>query len=210
MIRARQRGGFMLSLLFSAEASSLAEFAISLPLLVVLVVGIFDFGGAFNQKQELNTAVREGARFGASQPTNDLAYTTAPPSIDAIRYLVDNYLLNSRINDCGLATVTPPSWSANGWVYNATGCPGTLTLTIAKDPLLGTPGTTTPTCSLKVPAGTYGSPDPIPTAVYVACTQVSISYPYQWHFNSVVQLLVPGASLGLTPIFTSSTVPNTN
>ncbi|MGA7380136.1 MAG: TadE/TadG family type IV pilus assembly protein, partial [Terriglobales bacterium] len=99
MIHPRPRGRNPLSLrawvdrFASIEASSLAEFAVALPLLVVLVVGIFDFGGAFNQKQELNAAVREGARLGASQPTNDLAYGIAPPSCDAVRYLVEAYLL---------------------------------------------------------------------------------------------------------------------
>jgi Flp pilus assembly protein TadG len=78
------------------EAAALIEFAVALPLLVVLVVGIFDFGGAFNLKQELNNAVREGANFGASQPTNDLALTK-PPSVDAVRYLVASYLQASRI-----------------------------------------------------------------------------------------------------------------
>ncbi len=215
MIHPRPRGGRPLRLrawvgqFASIEASSLAEFAVALPLLVVLVVGIFDFGGAFNQKQELNAAVREGARFGASQPTNDLAYTTAPPSIDAVRYLVDTYLLNSKINDCGLATTTVPGWSPAGWVYTAnTGCPGTLTLTIAKDPQTGA-GNPIPTCSLLAPSNSYGSPNPLPK-VYVACTQVLISYPYQWHFNSVIQVLVPGSTIALTQIVTSATVPNMN
>jgi Flp pilus assembly protein TadG len=219
MVPARARNGTHLSLnsranfVTSAEASSLAEFAIALPLLVVLVVGIFDFGGAFNQKQELNTAVREGARFGAAQPTNDLAYTAAPPSIDAVRYLVDAYLLNSRINDCGLSTAAVPAWSLTGWVYTAnTGCPGNLTLTIAKDPQFSNAGTgsPTPTCGLTIPAGTYGSPNPIPKVVNVSCTYVSISYPYQWHFNSVIQLLVPGSTIALTQIITSATAPNMN
>ena len=62
----------------STEAAALIEFAVALPLLVVLVVGIFDFGGAFNLKQELNNAAREGARFGASQPTNDLSNSGTP------------------------------------------------------------------------------------------------------------------------------------
>ncbi|MGB7586080.1 MAG: TadE/TadG family type IV pilus assembly protein [Terriglobales bacterium] len=191
----------------STQASSLAEFAIALPLLVVLVVGIFDFGGAFNQKQELNTAMREGARFGASQPTDDLAYTTAPPTIDAIRYLVDAYLLTSKINDCGLGTSGLVSSPGPPWVYTtSTGCPGTLTLTIAKDPESG--GANTPTCSLSATA--YGSPNPLPRTVYIACTKVSISYPYQWHFNSVIQVLVPGSTIALTQIVTSATAPNTN
>lgn len=198
------RGSWVRRLL-SPQASSLAEFAISLPLLVVLVVGIFDFGGAFNEKQQLNNAVREGARFGASQPTNDLAGGTAPPSIDAIRYLVDAYLQANRINDCGLAGLAVPT-AGPPWVYNTnTGCGGYLTLTIKKDPVIGT---LTPTCSLLAQA--YGAPNPLPKNPYIACTYVSISYPYQWHFNSVIQLLVPGATLGLTQIATNATVPNTN
>lgn len=189
--------------LLSTQASSLAEFAISLPLLVVLVVGIFDFGGAFNLKQQLNNAVREGARFGASQPTNDLvAGTVVPPSIDAVRYLVDAYLLANRINDCGLSTAT----ASSGPPWSYTGCGGNMTLTIAKDPLTGPAAT--PTCSLT--ASNYGAPNPLPNAVFVPCTWVYISYPYQWHFNSVIQLLVPGSNLALTPIATSATVPNMN
>jgi hypothetical protein len=200
--------GSRAGLFASVEASSLAEFAVALPLLVVLVVGIFDFGGAFNQKQELNAAVREGARFGASQPTNDLAAGTAPPSINAVRYLVDTYLLNSKINDCGLGTAAIPT-GGPPWVYKATNCGSTLFLTIAKDPETnaGT-GTGPPTCSLLTQA--YGSPNPLPNSPYIACTQVSISYPYQWHFNSVIQLLVPGSNIALTQIQTSATVPNLN
>ena len=68
-----------LSRLQGMEAAALIEFAVALPLLVVLVMGIFDFGGAFNLKQELNNAVREGAGFGASQPTNDLALRNRRP-----------------------------------------------------------------------------------------------------------------------------------
>jgi Flp pilus assembly protein TadG len=198
----------LIALLASVEASSLAEFAIALPLLMVLVVGIFDFGGAFNQKQELNAAVREGARFGASQPTNDLTYGTAPPTINAVRYLVDAYLLNSKINDCGLGASGLVSSQGPPWVYTATGCPGNLTLTIAKDPETVVTGTPQITCSL--PAQSYGSPNPLPKNPFIACTFVSISYPYQWHFNSVIQVLIPGSTIALTQIQTNATVPNMN
>ena len=76
------------------DGSSLVEFAISLPLLVVLMIGILDFGAAFNLKQELNNAMREGATFAAGQPTNDLLNATGtPPSVDAVRRLVDAYLV---------------------------------------------------------------------------------------------------------------------
>ena len=42
------------------------------------------------------------------------------------------------------------------------------------------------------------------------CTKVNIVYPYTWHFNSVIQLLVPGASFALTNIQTESTAVNMN
>jgi hypothetical protein len=196
----------LVTLLNAAGASSLAEFAICLPLLVVLVVGIFDFGGAFNQKQQLSNAMREGARFGASEATNDLASGSAPPSVDAIRYLVDSYMVAARMNDCGLGTVGTPS-SGPPWVYTTLGtCPAPgLTLTIARDPPSGA-GATLPTCFLT--ATNYGGSNPI--TINIPCTQVTISYPYQWHFNSVIQLLVPGASLGLTQIAAKATAANMN
>jgi Flp pilus assembly protein TadG len=195
-----------LATLSSSDASSLAEFAISLPLLIVLVVGIFDFGGAFNQKQQLSNAMREAARFGASEATNDMVSGLAPPSVDAIRYLVDNYLVAARMNDCGLGTVATPS-GGPPWSYQTTGtCVSQLILTIARDPSSGSAGATPATCSLT--ATNYGGSNPI--TVNMPCTQVTISYPYQWHFNSVIQLLVPGASLGLTQIPASATAVNMN
>jgi hypothetical protein len=165
---------------------------------VVLVVGIFDFGGAFNLKQELNNAVREAAVFGASQPTNDLLNSgNAPPSVDAVRYLVASYLQAARINDCGLATMPPPA-SGGGqiWVYTTTGsCPGLLQLTIQR-PCIG---------SLCPPAvGTYSA------NTYIPNTYVKISYPYQWHFNNVIQLLIPSANYALSSIKTDATAANLN
>ena len=172
------------------DASTLAEFAIALPLLVVLVVGIFDFGAAFNLKQELNNAAREGARFGASQPTNDLYNSTIPHSVDAVRSLVDSYLVAAGINDCGLNTATGIFGGGDLlWIYSASGngCPGLgLKLEIYRS----------------VPAQEGA------TQVNLICTEVKITYPYQWHFNSVIQLLVPGANYGLTTIQTQAWATN--
>jgi Flp pilus assembly protein TadG len=159
------------------EAAALIEFAVSLPLLVVLIVGIFDFGAAFNLKQELSNAAREGARVGAAQPSNDVTIANfKPASVDAIRFVVDSYLQRAKINDCGLSALSqPPQAGSLVWVYSAsTGCAGTLTLTISR--------------YITVPATIGGVP------VNVVCTTVQISYPYQWHFNNVIQLLVPGAT----------------
>ncbi|MFZ0759119.1 MAG: TadE family protein, partial [Candidatus Sulfotelmatobacter sp.] len=54
------------------RAAQIVEFALSLPLLVVFVVGIFDFSGALTLKQKLTNAAREGARVAAADPANDL------------------------------------------------------------------------------------------------------------------------------------------
>jgi Flp pilus assembly protein TadG len=186
------------------RGAALAEFAISLPLLIVLVVGIFDFGAAFNLKQELNNALREGARFGSTQPTNDLnngscGSTLAPCSVQAIMMVVDAYMVQAKINDCGLASAQASSGGVGNWVYNVNppSCPGTgLQLQICRS---GAGCSLTETIS----AGT-------PVTVNLLTTQVQISYPYQWHFNNVLQLLIPGASLGLTNVKTQATAVNMN
>ena len=182
------------SLLGNTDAAAIIEFAVTLPLLAVLVVGIFDFGGAFNLKQELNNAAREGARFGAAQPTNDISTTNPdpkPPSVDAIRYVVDAYLQTAHINDCGLSALAEPA-SAGGlvWVYTASGvCPGgSLTLTISRAvPVVVTVGGNN---------------------VNMLCTTVQINYPYQWRFNNVIQLLIPGANYSLPVIKANATAVN--
>ena len=192
-------------MLRSDEAAALAEFAVALPLLIVLVVGIYDFGGAFNTKQELNNALREGARFGAAQPTNDLSYsgTTAPPSVDAIRYVVDAYMLQAKINDCGLSGAPLPSRSGGSlvWTYGANGCPLALQLTIQRDCGALNGCAEQPGCAAESFQG--GA-----VTIYPLCTQIWISYPYQWHFNNVLQVLIPGGKLVLTNITTQATAVN--
>lgn len=170
------------------DAAALIEFAVSLPLLVVLVVGIFDFGGAFNLKQELNNAAREGARFGAAQPSNDLTQTL-PPSVSAVRFVVDSYLLTAGINDCGLSAASFALASGYTWVFNASGNGCSMTLTVNRaNPVQET-----------VPGG---------ATVNILCTTVNISYPYQWHFNNVIQLLSPGANFSLGNIPADATAVN--
>jgi Flp pilus assembly protein TadG len=175
------------SSLGGADAAAVIEFAVSLPLLVVLVVGIFDFGGAFNLKQELNNAAREGARFAAAQPSNDLTQTL-PPSVSAARFVVDSYLLTAGINDCGLSTSTFALAGSYTWVFNASGNGCSMTLRINRaNPVQETIGGAT---------------------VNILCTTVNITYPYQWHFNNVIQLLAPGANYSLGNIPVDATAVN--
>jgi Flp pilus assembly protein TadG len=171
------------------EASQIVELAVSLPLLAVVVIGLTDFSGAFNLKFKLNSAVREGARFASTQSTADLSNPT-PLSISGVRDVVDNYLTAVHVNDCGLSTTAPINAGLT-WTYTAnTGCPGTLTLTIDRGSVFVT-GAGTP--------------------VTVEATHVSIQYPYQWRFNRVIGVLIPGATyLGVTLISTDAVVQNLN
>ncbi len=187
----RQRFVSTMRSLRNTEAAAIVELAVSLPLLMVLVVGIYDFGGAFNLKQELNNAVREAARFGASQPTNDLQRTdVTPPSVEAIRYLVVSYLTAAKINDCDLKDATGSPGANLTWSYNPSGCPGGLTVTIQRG------------------ATVQEHVGPSNLAINMPSTRVSITYPYQWHFNSVIQLLVPGSNVGISSISTDATAVN--
>ena len=47
----------------SEEGQTLVEFALVLPILLILVIGIFDFGSAFNSKNSLNFLANSAARF---------------------------------------------------------------------------------------------------------------------------------------------------
>jgi Flp pilus assembly protein TadG len=175
------------------DGTQLVELAVTLPLLVVMVVGIFDFGAAFNLKQKLNNVTREAARFGSSQPTSDLTAAGTPPSVTAIRDLVDSYLTAAKVNDCGLATQAATHPSTLTWKYTTgTGCPANLVLTIDRG-------------NGSFQATGTGASGPI----YLISTHVTISYPYKWQFNRVIGLLAPGASYaGVSQIVTDAVVPN--
>jgi Flp pilus assembly protein TadG len=176
------------------RASQIVEFAVTLPLLLVMAVGIFDFGSAFNMKQKLTNAAREAARLGASSATNDLT-NPAPTSVLAIRDLVVNYLDTARINDCGLSAA--PATAAGAatpwkWTFTAT-CPGGGSFVLAVD--RGFVFTSSVTAN--------GNP------VKILSTNVSIAYPYNWQFNRVIGLLVSGASYpATTQISVNATLEN--
>ena len=53
-----------------------AEFALLLPLLAILLAGVIDVGRGFHARVILTNAVREGARYAASNPTDDSAIRT--------------------------------------------------------------------------------------------------------------------------------------
>jgi Flp pilus assembly protein TadG len=171
-------------------ASQVVELALSLPLLVFFVVGIFDFSAALTLKQKLTNAAREGARVSAADPASDM-YATVPVSVSDAFQVVDNYLLSEKINDCGLSgggTPPTPTQTALTWKYTASGsgCPGTgITLEINRG------------CSTAE------------NGINLIGTCVTINYAYKWQFNSVSRLM-PGNFLAPTTITTTAAAFNEN
>jgi len=178
-------------LIVPAEGSQIAEFAISLPLLMVLIVGIFDFGSAFTVKLKVSNAALEGARIASTLPITDLSQAQ-PASLAAVVGSVDNALFRANINDCGLFPVTTwPTPVGLSWTFTASGngCPGTLTLIIDR-------GFTY----------TAGLTPPFPANYNVEATKVTIKYPYKWQFNNVIKLITSSAGYPANSSITSTAV----
>jgi Flp pilus assembly protein TadG len=94
----------------SFRGQTLVEFALIFPLLLLLVMGLFDVGRYVFYYAVLNTAVREGARFAIVQPLADydsssdvFNYLTKPeigsPKIDADIPLSDCSAGDSNAHD---------------------------------------------------------------------------------------------------------------
>ena len=61
----------------SDRGAVLVEFALVLPLLALLFVGMVDYGGAVNIATKLNSAARSGAQYGINHPADTCGVYTA-------------------------------------------------------------------------------------------------------------------------------------
>jgi Flp pilus assembly protein TadG len=77
------------------RGQAMVETAIALPILLVLMVGIFEVGRAYETWQVLTNAAREGARMAVT-PTGSQVATTA---------LVREYILNGQLPKFATAAV---------------------------------------------------------------------------------------------------------
>ena len=74
----------------AASGQALVETALVLPLLLLLIVGLFDVGRALWLSNTLATAVREGSRYGvvhgalSGAPTGPGAASYTPPNTDTV------------------------------------------------------------------------------------------------------------------------------
>jgi Flp pilus assembly protein TadG len=176
--------GLTKSGLHDDTAAQLVEFAVTLPLLVVFVVGIFDFSGAFTLKQKLTNVARDAARAAAADPASDLQ-SASPLSVNDAFQVVDSYLLANNINDCGI-TLGSSSGTLN-WTSSASSNGCALTVIINRGYYFPVTGATLPTVSC-----TPQNPGAL-TAIIGTC--VSIRYNYPWRFGRVASLLGSAVSL---------------
>jgi Flp pilus assembly protein TadG len=183
------------------RGAQLVEFAVTLPLMMVVVVGIFDFSGAFTLKQKLTNIARDAARAAAAEPASDLA-NGLPVSVSDTFQAVKNYLATNNSNDCGIAA--PVRSTGLTWKSTSTGngcvAPG-LILTINRGYYFPQTGASLPSvsCTSQAPGGQ--------TAVIGTC--VSIQYPYRWRFGRVASLL--GSAVALpTEISATAVAMNEN
>ena len=165
------------------EGSALLEFAIVLPLLVVFIVGIYDFSGAYIVKQKIGHAAQTGAITAAGQATGDMDPTIGnPESLQPVLNVIFNSLAAEGVlplanqGNCKPASATVTNNQLQ-WTYKISDCSAP-----AADQLITT-----------IDRGFVVDGPPATVS-----TVVSVSYPYHWRFNSVIQLVVPGASYAAT------------
>jgi len=158
----------------STAGSQLLEFALALPFLLVMVVGIIDFGQAYNLKQKLNDAAREGARFAVQLSCSDCTQT-APATTQALENSIVSYLTTAGVDICGLTGTTAPTIGPQpyaSWTFTSPqACTGTsANFTIEID---------------------RGNTFVNSSGAIVPSTQIILNSPYAWTFNRIVGLL-PG------------------
>lgn len=151
----------------SCEGSQLLEFALTAPLLFVMLIGIIDFGSAYNLKQKLSNAAREGARYGANQSSavGDISSTQA----NAIDTVVSNYLTNSGVTQCAVGSASGSNFNYTA-SSGSTGC-SSFSLQVNRNDHVVSNGTT------------------------YRATTVAISYPFSWGIGNLMKLFMKGSTL---------------
>ncbi len=86
----------MMKRLRNQRGAALLETAITIPIVLLVSVSIFEFGRAYQTWQVLTNAAREGARVAVLTETTDAQVTSA----------VKNYMTTGKLSAAGSATVT--------------------------------------------------------------------------------------------------------
>ncbi|MDX6480021.1 MAG: hypothetical protein QOG85_531 [Gaiellaceae bacterium] len=140
------------------QGQTLVEFALILPIMLLLVIGIFDFGSAFNSKNDLNFLANTAARFAevnSCTPCTSAGYTGSNAIRDYVKSTADTSQLSSSLNitfclpngtsgvgdPLQVAVTAPFNWlGANlpGLPSGSTTLTSTVTVRIQQSPAAGT------------------------------------------------------------------------
>lgn len=175
-----------LRLLNECSGSQLVELAMGLPFLLVMAVAVSQFGGAFNLKQELNNAAREGARVAANEFSDfgTLSNCSNGSCVAAVAESVSNYLQNANVLPQCTFSTSGTSSGTFAWTFTSSG------------------GGSCSVASLKVERAFAiggGSHN----------TRVTLTYPNPYTMGGLLSLLTPGSTTNLPASMTSDAImPN--
>ena len=88
----------MKKIVAGTSGSEIAEAALVLPILFMLLLGIYWFGRAFNVYATINHAAREGARFGTAQTCAACGVPNAQPTADNVAAQVKQAMQASHLD----------------------------------------------------------------------------------------------------------------
>ncbi len=165
--------------LAGTEGSQLLEFGLALPFLLVFLLGIIQFGGAFNLKQKEANAAGEGARIVVSNTLKDSSCASTNCSVQTAVNAMANYMTDEGVDSSCINPSSPSSSGTSTWTYSCKGISMTVNHGYVYTPTGGTP---------------------------ITGTQVTLTYPYTWFFNDIIKLLVPKSNIGLPNSLTETAV----
>ena len=130
--------------------AQLLEFALTLPIMLVLLIGAWDFGSAFTLKDKMTNGAREAARVsvsnslippaGSSAACAQSGWTGPSCSVIAAIYALQKYMNNAGVD---LSCINPSSPSGTGpdpqeYTYTCASIPG-LSIVIDRSALVTPP-----------------------------------------------------------------------
>jgi Flp pilus assembly protein TadG len=150
------------------KGAELLELALALPFLLLMLLGLLDFGGAWVLKDQLTGAARDGARTAVADfnDTTNPQCSGTPCSVQAAASAVVASLSNANVDICGLtpSSTSPAAGPAFTWTYTSNACAGS-NLPWSIEVERAVPETVNGTTALS--------------------TRVTVSYPYAWNLGNV-------------------------
>ena len=112
------------------RGQGLVEFTLVMPIFLILLAGMLEFGLAFSDRLTMGNATREGARIGAAMATgNDTSCSGDPGGVDTTVIASVQNILKSGGSDVNLSRITniriykatssgaPAAGKVNTWTY---------------------------------------------------------------------------------------------